>query len=204
MIRVVRDQLSKATGAVEATSSSRAVASHRSRYSTLRRKTIFIIVIMLLGLLVIAFLPMHIFLRNSFITLEEQNISRNAERAASGLADSIAQLDRTAHDYAAWDDTYNFVADRNSDYVNTNLIDETFVNIQLNFLMILDRAGNIVYARGFDLQSEQETPLPQRFRAEVMAHDPLIRHTTTDSSIAGVMLLPRGTDAGRIPTDPAK
>src|SRR5688500_13521065 len=81
----------------------------RSRFSNLRVKTVCIITITLVGLLVALFIPLQIFLRGSYIELENQIVSRNAERAASGLDDSIATLNRTAGDYAAWDDTYNFV-----------------------------------------------------------------------------------------------
>ncbi len=63
------------------------VRARRSPFATLRLKTVSIIAVTLVGLLIIVFIPMQIFLRGSFVELEQQIMRRNAERAASALAD---------------------------------------------------------------------------------------------------------------------
>ncbi|MBS7656999.1 hypothetical protein KEJ33_03655 [Candidatus Bathyarchaeota archaeon] len=48
------------------------------------------------------------------------------------------------HDWASWDDTYNFVQNANPNYIQTNLVDETFINSKLNLMLFFNAAGNFV------------------------------------------------------------
>jgi sensor domain CHASE-containing protein len=93
--------------------------------------------------------------------LEEQRTLESLQRALDTLSDDIAQLDRMAGDWAPWDDTYAFIQDANEDYIQSNLVDDTFINARLNLIAFVDRNGRIVYSKAYDFESKKETAVPQ-------------------------------------------
>lgn len=157
---------------------------------SLRLKTIAIIAITLFGLLIILYIPLRLVLLGSFADLEAQRIRANVERVRSSLDDELAKLSSTAGDYAAWDDTYAFVANPDQTYVEANLADSTFINSQLNLVLIVDGNGNVVFSKAFDLRAQQATVVPAQFRTDALRGSPLLAQATPRSSTTGILLLP--------------
>ena len=52
-----------------------------------------------------------------FLRLEEELIRRNVGRACGALETAAENLDTKLADWASWDDTYEYVRDRNADFV---------------------------------------------------------------------------------------
>lgn len=85
------------------------------------------------------------------------------------LEQKFHQQQTVTHDYAQWDDTYQFVKDGNESYINANLIADTYRTLGLNGLVIADNRGNIKIAQR--LEDDQlittENPLSRWFRTEI-------------------------------------
>src|SRR3990172_5496770 len=81
---------------------------------------------------------------DGFSQVEVENTRQNVERVTKKLADELAQLSTITGDYAAWDDTYAFVRDVDPGYIRAKLVDETFVNIDVNLMLFVDPFGRIV------------------------------------------------------------
>jgi PAS domain S-box-containing protein len=154
---------------------------------TLRRKAVIIIIIMVMILGAVLYFVSQNIILNSFITLEENYTQQNIKRATQSLATELTSLETTALDWSAWDDTYAFVEDGNSQYISANLVDEAFLNLQLNLMAFVHSSGRIVYAKAFDLDSGQEKPLPADFPQII---SPLIAHAENESGLSGILLLP--------------
>ena len=157
---------------------------------TLRKKTLMIVGLTIIGLLVILYFVTQITLVRSFTELEEQYTRQNVERALSALFNDLLTLDAIANDWAAWDDTYDFIEDANDEYLQSNLIDGTFTELRLNLMLFINPSGQIVYGKAFDLQNEEEIPVPQALQEHLSAGDLLVYHPDTESSISGIVLLP--------------
>jgi sensor domain CHASE-containing protein len=99
---------------------------------SLRKKTLIIIGSTIISLIVILYATSRIILLGSFVELEEQNTSRNVERALNALSNELSILDATNSDWALWDDTYTFIEDADEDYIQSNLVDGTFTGLRLN------------------------------------------------------------------------
>lgn len=100
--------------------------------------------------------PKHIATRVDFQQRELQ-IVQNA------INNRINELKRITNDYAVWDSTYNFVQNPNEHpiYVAENLIDETFINLEIDGVIYINRLNQTVFNRGFDHQTKK--PLDFRF-----------------------------------------
>ena len=160
---------------------------------TLRKKTIFIIVITLTCLIVVLYAISRFVMLESFAELEEQNTRQHVERALGALSDELSSLDAMTWDWASWDDTYAFVEDANTAYIKSNLVDETFVNLRLNLMLFINSSGRVVFGKAFDLYNEEEIPVPQGLRGHLYSDSLLLRHPDVVSGITGIVLLPEGS-----------
>lgn len=93
---------------------------------TLRLKTLVIIGATFISLVLLLYLVSRSILISSFTRLEERNTRQNVERVLSTLSNEISFMDAIVADWASWDDTYAFIEDANVDYIERNLVDETF------------------------------------------------------------------------------
>jgi len=133
----------------------------------------------------------RVILMGSFAELEEQYARRDVERALTALFGELAALDTMVFDWAAWDDTYVFIKDANKEYIASNLVDGTFTSVRLNLMLFVNSSGQIVFGKGFDLDSEEEMPIPEGLW-EHLTDDVLLSHSDTESSVTGIVLLPKG------------
>jgi len=143
------------------------------------------------SLILILYVVVQIILLGSFAELEKRFASQSVERAMIALSGEIAALDTIVLDWAAWDDSYDFIADATEDYIQSNLVDETFTSLRLNLILFVNSSGRLVFGKGFDLDSKEEMPVPQSLQ-EHLTDDALLHHPDTQSSIMGIVLLPEG------------
>jgi signal transduction histidine kinase len=155
----------------------------------LRWKTLLIVAATLLGLLVIIYIPLRIFLLGSFVNLERQMLLTDLDRAANAINDDIHNLDLLSAGYSIWDDTYAFVESPQQEYIDKNFYDSFLADNRLNLVLIVDTTDRVAFGKAFDLKSGRQVPLPQRFQ-QFTSHDILLDHTAITSIITGVVSLP--------------
>ncbi len=127
---------------------------------SLRYKTLLIlgaIFVVLVGLFSVLF---YRFGMEQFYAMERRDAEHYARHAWGELHDELAAMDRLAHDWASWDDTYAFIEDRNPAHIRANIVDETFINASLNLMLFIHASGDVVFARAYDLESGEEMPVP--------------------------------------------
>lgn len=160
------------------------------RNMTLLRKTLIIIGLMFLSVIIVVFFIARTMLLDDFAEMEDSATRQNTERAMNVINAKLDTLEQITNDWAAWDDSYDFIADANEDYIETNLTDETFTTLELNLIMFIDISGNIIYEKAFDLEKESETTTSDALYEHIDPNDDLLNHKgDTTSSIKGVMLL---------------
>lgn len=127
---------------------------------SLRVRT-FAVLVVLLGALVVALLLLaNTIFAEGFRQAEVQLVTERVKQAANALSDSLAGLSRVNRDYAVWDDSYAFVSAPDPAYVDNYLSDATFSNNHLSYIGFINPAGELVFARAFDLAEETEAPPP--------------------------------------------
>lgn len=119
----------------------------------MRKKTMIIIVVTTITMVSIVYAISQTILLNSFARLEEQNTRQNMTRVLSALDGEFSELNSKCGDWAEWDDTYNYVNDLNSNYNQSNLVDASFINMRINFILFVNSTGQLV--SGMATRSEQ-------------------------------------------------
>ncbi len=159
---------------------------------TLRTKTLVIIGVTLLGLMTLLYFISQTILLTSFASLERQGVHQNVIRARAALDDHLDTLETIANDWAAWDDTYVFIEDRNERYIKVNLTDTTLPVLGLNFMLFFNSADQLVFGQAADLQNETPTAIPPSLQNHLANHSSILRHTDPEGSITGLLSLPEG------------
>ena len=162
---------------------------------TLRTKTLIIIGVTLAGFLVALYSVSRIVLLGSFAKLEEQDARRNVDRVRSALADELATLDHICRDSATWDKTYAFIQNGDPEFIKSDVGYGRFSTLaqrRQNLLLYIGASGQIVFGEGFDLTAQKETPIPEGLREYLLPGGTLLRHTSPESGVAGIVLLPAG------------
>ena len=91
----------------------------------------------------------------NFAELERTEAEKDIKRCVEALQREIYHLDSLCRDWAAWDDSCEFVADKNKDYIDANLVPESFTANALNIIYIIDKNRKIVWGEVRDLTTEE-------------------------------------------------
>ncbi len=162
---------------------------------TLRVKTLIIIGAMLAGSLGALYIVSRIVLLGSFAKLEEQETRRNVDRVRSALADELSTLDHLCRDSATWDKAYAFIENGDPDFIRSDVGYGRFSTLSQRgqtLLLYIHSSGRIVFGEGFDLRTQKETPIPEGLHAHLLPGGTLLRHSTPESGVAGILLIPEG------------
>ncbi|MEO8392517.1 MAG: CHASE4 domain-containing protein, partial [Chloroflexota bacterium] len=138
----------------------------------------------------------QIILVQGYVSLEQDTVARNVQRAINATQDEVTFLRSTNIDYAHWDDTYAYIQGLDDSYIDTNILDSVFSNYHLNFVLFVNKAGEIVYSQGFDLSTLEREPISPSLTTFVAHNEALLHPTSSESgssdTLSGVVALPDG------------
>jgi len=159
---------------------------------SLRKKTLLIITVTVFLLMMMLYLLSRSIVLGSFIELETQYAHEQVGRVMTALDDVLKQLLTTNADWSAWNDTCAFLEGTYPEYPADNLTASTFVNLHLQIMVFIDPSGRIFYDKAIDLETKRDMPIIEGFARYITPNSPLIRHSTPESALAGILLLPEG------------
>ncbi len=129
-----------------------------------------------------------------FLEIERHEAEQAMRRVLAGLAAEREALDVLVLDWASWDDTYEFVVTRSTEFINANLIEQTFIDVRLDLIVFLDRGRRMVWGRTWNRAANA------RRRAVDFADpgSPLVRALTVPSDGRGPVSGLAETTSGRL------
>lgn len=126
----------------------------------------------------------------TYINLEEKYFVSNLKLAEKIILREISDVDTTCRDYAIWDDSYNFLKTRNEEYLKTNFVDSTFKTNRLDFALIADSGGKIIYSELFDSGSAKLMQFPPYLTDFFNRNPEVLKVNTEDKAVKGLYVLP--------------
>jgi signal transduction histidine kinase len=127
---------------------------------SITKKSILIILSIMIPLFLVMYFVSEQVSYRGFERIEIKNVQQNLLRAQDAIDTKLHNLQAFVYDWSAWDDTYAFVQNHNQEYVTSNMGDYTFLTTGINMMLIIDNSGQIVYAKAYDLDKNEEVPLP--------------------------------------------
>jgi diguanylate cyclase (GGDEF)-like protein/PAS domain S-box-containing protein len=117
---------------------------------SLRWRVAYVVWGVLFVLFAIFFVTRRLLVRD-FLSLEELDLSKNAERVLDLVENEKQTLERTLVDWSFWEDTYRFVGGAYPEYVTTNCTDDVFSNLRLHFMGFFREDGTLFFGRREDV-----------------------------------------------------
>ena len=156
---------------------------------SLQKKTLLISGLVYGFLILTVYILGRLVLLNQYLKLEERMARQDVEGVLNMIAQEQVNMNRTANDWASWDETYFFVEDLNEAYIRSNLMDATFLGLNLNLMVFINSSGQVVFNKAFDLQKKAEIILGDSL--DLFLKDRVFL-SATQSSITGTLMLPEG------------
>ncbi len=109
------------------------------------------------------FAAVRAILLSNFTRLEEDRAYIDAARLQNALNSEVNRMNDSALDYSTWDETYNFVAGKNPNYVKTQLYDSVFKSLKANSIGIANGSGKLLANKGQDFYHSKALASPPEF-----------------------------------------
>ena len=141
----------------------------------LRKKTLVIfgigIIFVLTGFIVYS----SVILQQSYENIEISEVRGDLGQVGSAINYGLSDLDSTLRDWAEWDDMYDFVQDNNSAFSHDNLNSNTFETLNLNFIVLFNSSGGLVFTSGYNKTTGMPEPLSPQLTETIVRDYPLFR-----------------------------
>ncbi|MDA1347801.1 MAG: hypothetical protein O3A47_02905 [Chloroflexi bacterium] len=157
---------------------------------TLRIKVFGVLLATFIGLLTAVYLVSRVVLLNSYDSLESDNVKLSILRVQNALSDDLDELDANLQNWVNLVDVSNVEAE--PDATLSRLLTEAFTNSEINFTIIFDSSDSIIFSKAVDLHTGMDFALPVSFREHFADRDLLLRHSSPDSNLTGLISLPEG------------
>src|SRR5665647_1126670 len=124
------------------------------------KKMIIIMGITFTVLTIMVYSVSRLILMGDYSDLESKETRKNVQLAYSAIEDEIDEIAASVSDWAGWNDTYEFIIDGNNEYIEDNIPDTTYIDLELILILYINSSGEIVYGRSYDFKNNEEVPLP--------------------------------------------
>lgn len=155
----------------------------------LRSKVLIILGVGLVGLSTSFYLVSRTLLSRSYAALEEQQMNQDMQRVLDAVNNEVNSLARQAFDYAHWDAAYEYMEERNQEFIEENV---AILNIKVNVVLFIDPSGALVSAQAADLDQRKVVPVSKALLSRLSSSSPLVNHKSPDSEYKGIVQLPEG------------
>ena len=125
---------------------------------TIRQKTLANIAFTFFSLVTVLFLFSSLQAIREGENLDRSNLLKDLVRVRLALEEEARELNRTAADWAFWDDTYDFLRDFGADYIADNLEPSSLSALRVHDFLLFDPSGHLLLSRSVD--PEEVRPLP--------------------------------------------
>jgi len=162
-----------------------------TKTKSLRKSTLTIFALFFILLIFSVYFLLNTIMMDSIDQLEEKNVSENIERALNTMEQQESALASVTRDWAGWDDTYTFVEDGNEAYLENNIYEDVFVNLNLNLMAIINESGEYTFATGMDLENTEFVPVYPELK-NALEKGGILHNTDSGYAVKGIIMLPEG------------
>lgn len=157
-------------------------------FKSIRTRFIGIMAVMLILTTGMVYLILHTVMQDKINILEDKYIIENVERTKKEIFKEIEVLDTIVMDWAVWDNSYQFMIDKNPEYIKANLSEDTLNNLKINIMLFIDNKGNLVHSEGYDLQKKESVPIDEALLKYIKDHS-LLQNNDVKYRKSGIVTL---------------
>ena len=145
--------------------------------------------ITMIGLLLLIFFISSSIHSTSFGKLERDETLERVGVLERALQNDLHDIDTSTRDYATWNDTYFFMMDQNQTFVDANLIPETYKNLEISFIILIDTQGNVVFGKEYNRTTLMLDPLPPGMVVHLALDGMIVSRSIASNDTAGLIMV---------------
>ena len=150
------------------------------------------ILLLLTGTLAALLVVVHAVLSQMILGGANSNDRQIALNERNAVRDIVAfaqeELSEKLKDWAYWDDTYQYVQDKNQEYAVSNLNDDSISNLKVDVFIYTDLNNQVVFSEGFDYKSNTALMLPFDLNPQGDLLRPVLDLPNETSTNSGIIL----------------
>jgi PAS domain S-box-containing protein len=158
----------------------------------LRTKTIVVFSATLVAMIVSLYAIGRVFVIDGFAAAERRRTQENTLRALGAIEAEQEAIASKLSDWSTWDDSYQFIQDRNAEFIASNLQYQSIANLGLRFMTYVDAEGRVAWSGMKDDDQKVVVPIPDVESVLGQLGPDFLLHAETESVKTGWASLPIG------------
>lgn len=158
----------------------------------LRTKISFIILAIWVVTAVLFYFGSHRIIMESYLRVEDKMVQSNLDRTTYALDQITEKVNAVVTDWSIWDDTYQFIEDKNQKFINANMVLSTFQATGLDMILFFNKQGKLVYAMGVNADRDKTVKVAPQVITTISENKKIIQQETPESGIKGLVQTPDG------------
>jgi len=114
----------------------------------IRNKMMFIIIPIVISCITLLNITYGLFFQNFILSEESRQVKLTESNLASYVLENKKKYLGSVNDWSHWDDTHAFLENSYPGYRDENLMEETFVNLDINFMIFIDK-NDLIFNKTF-------------------------------------------------------
>lgn len=91
--------------------------------------------------------------------------------------------------WAQWDEAYHFMSKQSQQFIDSNFVQGTFLNSNLNFFLFYDNTGKFYYGKEYDLIKKEFVPISPALLEIINQNHNFVTHNNVKSQKVGIINL---------------
>ena len=158
----------------------------------IQTKTLVIIFSSFVALTLILSITLKDIIVENYLQLEQTDLKNHLQRTFNIITLEEDNLKQFTGDWANWDDTYEFITNKNAAYIKSNITDTTFTDSKIAFIAYINISGKLIYGRSYDLKQEQQITLPNGLLSYLQPDKKLLSPINHGKALTGLISIPEG------------
>ncbi|EIJ42157.1 serine phosphatase RsbU, regulator of sigma subunit [Beggiatoa alba B18LD] len=156
----------------------------------LRERTLLAVTSTLIGCITILYLLSSEILHSNIEQAEQNETTQQVDNFSVLLHYTQEKLAQSFISWAVWDDTYQFVEDKNQTYIRSNLTLSMLETSHIDFMLFFNKQGNYVYGLGFGEKVLTETDIANKLTKQLIINGQLQAPWNTEANTSGIIVTP--------------
>lgn len=126
-------------------------------------------------------------LTEEYTKLEIHEMKEDLGRTTRTFKTLLSTLKTLNSDWAQWNDAYQFMKDKNDNFIRSNMAFTTFENAKINLILFFDTSGKLFYGMNYDLVNKKFIPIPPELVSLLESEKSFTRQRNTESGKSGLL-----------------
>lgn len=148
---------------------------------SIKSKILLVVIPLILLSVILSNAAFWLFSRDFIQQQEDTQVDIATESVSNYISEKIDNYLGSVNDWAHWDDTFEFVDGRNPEYIELNLNQSTFENLDLSFLILMDQANQVYHSLYYSLDDDRFIEFPAKFSASMAD---VLSYASQDSDVS--------------------